>query len=78
MKALVRARLEVIEEKQSACVSKLNSLAGMYSVSDETMPVKVMPRGHEAIKFPLAKVSGKPVQRKDRGPGLFTGMPGRR
>jgi hypothetical protein len=80
MKALVRARLEVIEEKQSVCVSKLNSLAGIYSVSNETLPAKVMPRGHDAggvLKFPLAKTPAKPVQRKERGPGLFTGMQAR-
>ena len=77
MKALVRARLEVIEEKQSACVSKLNSLAGIYSASDETLPAKVVPRGHDVgglLKFPLAKTAAKPVQRKERGPGLFAGM----
>ena len=82
MKALVRARLEVIEEKQSACVSKLNSLAGIYSASsDEKMPVKVMPRSHDSgglLNFPLAKPAAKPVQRKERGPGLFSGIPVRR
>ena len=80
MKALVRARLEVIEEKQSACVTKLNALAGVYTTTDETLPVKVMPRGHDAgglLKFPVAKTVPKTVVSKERRPGLFSGLPSR-
>ena len=75
MKALVRARLEVIEEKQCACVTKLNALAGVFPVSDETLPVKVMPKGHDTgglLKFPITKTVTKTVAGKDRRPGLFT------
>jgi len=78
MKALVRARLEVIEEKQSACVSKLNALAGTYpSMMDDKLPVKVQPRGHNSgslLKFPVSKPVSKPVPTKDRRTNLFTGL----
>ena len=75
MKALVRARLEVIEEKQSACVSKLNALAGVFRATDETLPAKVSPRGHDSgglFKFPATKTVAKPVATKDRR--LFAGL----
>jgi len=77
MKALVRARLEVIEEKQSNCVTKLNALAGTLPSMDEKLPVKVQPRGHNTstlLKFPVAKTAVKPVSAKDRRTNLFTGM----
>ena len=79
MKALVRARLEVIEEKQSACVVKLNALSGVYPSSDETLPAKVTPRGHESgglLKFPIVKAPVKTVAKKERS-GLFAGLPQR-
>jgi len=69
MKALVRARLEMIEEKQSSCVTKLSALAGSgFPASGETLPAKVSPaRGHDAVlKFPAAK---PPV--KERRIGFF-------
>ena len=79
MKALVRARLEVIEEKQSACVTKLNALAGVFpSTSEETLPAKVTPRGHDSgglFKFPVTKAVTKPVATKDRR--LFAGLSAR-
>jgi len=72
MKALVRARLEMIEEKQSSCVTKLNALAGSgFSVGEETMHVKVSARGHEPVpvlKFPAAKTTAV----KERRVGLFS------
>jgi len=76
MKALVRARLEMIEEKQSSCVTKLNSIAGVgvFSPTDETLPAKVSPRGHpEAVlKFPAAKAASKSAAAlKERRVGLF-------
>jgi hypothetical protein len=77
MKALVRARLEMIEEKQSACVTKLNALAGVYS-SEDAMPSKT-PQRHDAgaaLKFPVAKTVVKPVPK--RTTGLFAGLPGRK
>jgi hypothetical protein len=76
MKALVRARLEMIEEKQSACVTKLNALAGVYS-SEDAMPAKT-PQRHDpnaALKFPVAKPIAKPVPKRT---GLFAGLPGRK
>ena len=78
MKALVRARLEVIEEKQSACVTKLNALAGVFPVTDETLPAKVSPRGHDSgglFKFPTTKTVAKPAAGKDRR--LFSGLSAR-
>ena len=76
MKALVRARLEVIEEKQSSCVTKLNALAGSgFPATDEVLPAKVSLakpaqkgvsiRGHEpmpTLRFPV----------KERRMGLFS------
>jgi len=73
MKALVRARLEMIEEKQSSCVTKLNALAGSgFPAVDETMPVKITARGHEPVpvlKFPAAKAA---ASTKERRVGLFS------
>jgi hypothetical protein len=79
MKALVRARLEMIEEKQSACVTKLNALAGVFPSAEETITSKTPQRGHDstgALKFPVAKTVVKPVPR--RTTGLFAGLPGRK
>ena len=81
MKALVRARLDVIEEKQSACVTKLNALAGVFPATDETLPVKVSPRGHDTgalLKFPVAKTAGKPLSGKDQRSSLFAGLSSRK
>ena len=81
MKALIKARLEVIEEKQTACVDKLNALSGIYPVVDETLPAKVSPRGHETgglLKFPVPKTAAKTIPGKSRGQGLFAGLPGRK
>jgi hypothetical protein len=78
MKALVRARLEMIEEKQSACVTKLNALTGVYPSAEQTVTSKAAPRGHDAgglLKFPVAKTVAKPVPK--RGMGLFAGLPSR-
>ncbi|MCL2043714.1 MAG: hypothetical protein FWG89_06205 [Treponema sp.] len=77
MKALIRARLEVIEDKQVACVSKLNTLAGVFPATNETLPATVMPRGHDPaalLKFPATKVVAKSVPGKERRAGLFTGV----
>jgi hypothetical protein len=77
MTALFRARLDIIEEKQSACVTKLNALAGSFHATDEKLPAKVQPRGHSSslIKFPVAKTVSKPVAGKDRRPAsLFAGL----
>jgi hypothetical protein len=77
MKALVRARLEMIEEKQSACVTKLNALAGVFP-SEDAIPSKT-PQRHDpgaALKFPVAKTVVKPVPK--RTVGLFAGLPGRK
>jgi hypothetical protein len=74
MKALVRSRLDVIEEKQSACVTKLNALSGIYPATDEILPTKVAPR-HETgglLKFPAAKTAAKPVAKARTS--LFTGL----
>jgi len=73
MKALVRARLEMIEEKQSSCVTKLNALAGnIFPSTDETLPAKVSPRGHEGVlKFPSANTVAKNSSVKERRVGLF-------
>jgi len=79
MKALVRARLEMIEEKQSACVTKLNALAGVFPSTEETTAPKAPQRSHDsgaALKFPVAKTVVKPVPR--RTTGLFAGLPGRK
>jgi hypothetical protein len=75
MKALIRARLEVIEDKQSACVGKLSALSGVYpSLVNEMLPAKTSSRGHESgglLKFPVAKASDTP--KKGRS-GLFSGI----
>jgi len=83
MKALIRARLEVIEEKQSSCVTKLNTLAGVFPNSDETtLPAKVMPRSNNnndigLLKFPVPKAVTKAAVVKDRRTSLFAGLPSR-
>ena len=69
MKALIRARLEVIEDKQSACVTKLQALSGVYPATDETLPVRVSPKGNEPsglLKFPIVKPAMKNVPNKGR------------
>jgi len=78
MRALIRARLDVIEEKQSACVGKLSALSGVYRGVDESFPVRVSPRGHDSglLKFPVAKTMGKNVPKKERS-GLFGGLAAR-
>jgi hypothetical protein len=79
MKALVRARLEMIEEKQSGCVTKLNALAGVFPSAEDVIQSKTPQRGHDsagALKFPVAKTVVKPVPR--RTAGLFAGLPGRK
>jgi hypothetical protein len=73
MRALIRARLEVIEEKQSACVNKLSALSGGFPGSNEMFPVKASPRGHDSgglLKFPVAKASARNAPKKERS-GLF-------
>ena len=62
MKALINARLDVIEEKQSACVVKLNALSGVFHGDEKLpMPVRVSPRGgHDVngmLKFPATRVA---------------------
>lgn len=77
MKALIRARLEVIEDKQSACVTKLNTLGGVFPATHETLPAKVAPRGHESgglLKFPVNKAAAKAAPKEQRRAGLFAGM----
>jgi len=73
MKALVRARLEMIEEKQSACVTKLSSLSGARTQAPQALPAKVAPRGQEAVlKFPALKAPTKSASAiKERKSGLF-------
>jgi len=75
MKALINARLDVIAEKQSACVVKLNALSGVFH-GDETLPVRVSPRGHDSglLKFPVPKTAGKHTAKKS---GLFAGIAAR-
>ena len=79
MRALIRARLEAIEEKQSACVTKLNALSGTYPATNEMLPIKLPPRSHDAtglLKFPISKtVTAKPVVSKERRSGIFSGLP---
>jgi hypothetical protein len=80
MKALIRARLEVIEEKQSGCVTKLNALSGVFPGTGDTFPVKVSPRGHDAgglLKFPISKAVAKTAPNKERRSGLFAGLQSR-
>ena len=77
MKALIRARLEVIEEKQSACVTKLNTLSGVYPGIDDMLPVKMSAR-HDAgglLKFPVAKTVVRNPPKKERASGFFGGLP---
>ena len=73
MRALIRARLDVIEEKQSACVNKLNVLSGVFPGTNEMLPAKVAPRGHDSgglLKFPVVKAGVRPGVKKERS-GLF-------
>jgi len=74
MRALIRARLDVIEEKQSACVTKLNALSGVYSSSNEMLPARISPKGHE-LKFPVTKAAVARNVPKERRAGLFAGLP---
>jgi len=74
MRALVRARLDMIEEKQSACVTKLNTLTNVFPMGEETLPTKVIPRGHDSgalLKFPATKAPAKAGPSKERRVGLF-------
>jgi len=78
MKALVRARLEMIEEKQSNCVTKLNSLAGVFSPSDDMLlpakpASKVAPEA--VLKFPAGKATAtmKGAPLKEHRISLFSG-----
>jgi hypothetical protein len=77
MKALIRARLEVIEEKQSACVTKLNTLSGVYPGMDDMLPVKMSPRHDPGglLKFPVAKTVARNAPKKERASGFFGGLP---
>ena len=80
MKALIRARLEVIEDKQSACVSKLQTLAGTYPGANENLPVRASPKGHDTaslLKFPNPKTGAKNAPNKERRSGFFSGMQSR-
>ena len=78
MRALVRARLDIIEEKQSACVNKLSALAGIYPATDENLPAKIVPRAHDSlIKFPV-KASVRQNPGKEQRSGLFTGLSARK
>jgi hypothetical protein len=77
MKALIRARLEVIEEKQSAAVGKLSALSGVYPMTNETLPSKVAPRGYDAggmLKFPMVKPTAARNPPKKERTGLFAGL----
>jgi hypothetical protein len=82
MRALIRARLDVIEEKQSACVVKLNTLSGVFPGVNETLPVpvRVPPRGttHDPngmLKFPVSKTPGKNIPK--RSGMIFAGIAAR-
>jgi hypothetical protein len=78
MKALVKARLEAIEEKQSACVTKLNAFEGVFPSNDEKLPAKVASRHDPGLlKFPVGKTAAKTVVTKDRRPSLFAGLSSR-
>ena len=80
MKALIKARLEVIEDKQVSCVSKLHTLAGVFPSTNETLPATVTPRGHDSsglLKFPAARAVAKPAPVKERRAGLFAGISAR-
>jgi hypothetical protein len=78
MKALIRARLEVIEEKQSAAVGKLSALSGVYPLTNETLPAKMAPGGGYnpggLLKFPMVKpTTARNAPKKERS-GLFAGL----
>jgi hypothetical protein len=80
MKALIKARLEsrleFIEEKQSACIEKLNALAGMYVRPNENLPVKA--KGYESGGLLKSSLIKFPASKKERGvSGLFRGLPTR-
>ena len=82
MRALIRARLDVIEEKQSACVGKLNTLSGVFPGVKETLPVRVSPRGggHDSsgmLKFPVPKTAVKHVPTKREHSSIFAGIAAR-
>ena len=73
MRALIRSRLEVIEEKQSACVNKLSALSGVFPGSNEMLPVKTASRPHDSgglLKFPIVKAGARPAVKKERA-GFF-------
>jgi hypothetical protein len=84
MKALVKARLDMIEEKQSSCVTKLNGLAGsgLGTGAGRALPALAEPvakaasqRGHDSVlKFPAGKVAVKSAPVKEpRRVALFGG-----
>jgi len=78
MRALIRARLDVIEEKQSACVVKLNTLSGVFPGSGDNLPVRASSRGHDSgamLKFPVPKMMGKNMHHKKSG--IFAGIAAR-
>jgi len=78
MRALVKARLDMIEEKQSSCVTKLSALSNVFSPTGEVLPAKVSPKGHDSVlKFPAAKTTTKSVTVKERRVGLFAGLSSR-
>jgi hypothetical protein len=73
MRALIRSRLDVIEEKQSSCVNKLNALSGVFPGAKDLIPVKASSRGHDSgglLKFPVIKAGVRNAPKKER-PGLF-------
>jgi hypothetical protein len=75
MKALIRARLEVIEEKQSAAVGKLSALSGVsFSSGSELVPTKASPRAHDGgmLKFPVVKTTTRAAPKKERS-SIFAG-----
>jgi hypothetical protein len=75
IKARLETRLELIEEKQSSCIEKLNALAGMSVRPNENFSAKGKGDGYESggllkstlLKFPAAK----------KASGLFGGLPTR-
>jgi hypothetical protein len=73
MRALIRSRLDVIEEKQSACVNKLSALSGVFPGSKDLFPVKASSRGHDSVgllKLPVIKAGVRNAPKKERS-GLF-------